>query len=587
VSPPLSQIPIGAKPWLAMFWVIGLGVLGCRALSLMSAGREAEGTARAVVKSSEGGTLALADGARLEIPVGSLSADGEVSFRRVEPGITTGGIDEFTIPVGDRYEVDLGRQELTGPVTLEIPFDRTALPPGEEPEHVFLSYFDEDRGKWVFAGGEVDPKRNVVSLEVDHASWWQAVTPNWGALVAAVNKIFSANVVSLLEAGALILEECPQEGQYASVDASGANGLIQGCVERDDALAPEFRIVNPRAVYIEVQPMTGWAFFEPTLLAPGESLRFQGDPGKPSPFVASADVTRKAGWRLVIHMTIAMLPGFNELGFQGETIACMTERLKDVSYLASAAEAIADGSLAGAVEQIAWMGADEDAVRRLRTGAVDCDYGPASIWSLPGVKSVLASLATIQSSLELISTYFGSIHGQVSFQWGTSSEAGGEIEPLDRTSEQSIVDWLRDGLENRVLLPFEDLAPPDGLDYTDYYEGGQPKSRAEFIDDIGSRLPHGAVCVGYAVEQDRLSIWTSGWSPPFAITRFCYGDCWDVSPPRESTSAGFLFSKDDDAWTLDTLWLSEASRFYELIGGSAQSLIGCDHASAPSAETAP
>lgn len=396
--------------------------LACNMFTVQPTGHLMEGGVNVRIESAKGGTLALADGATLEIPPVGLAADGEVSLRRVERGSATGGEDGFTIPVGGRYEVDLGGQDLRTPATLEIPFVRSALPPGEDPQHVFLTYFDEARGEWVFAGGEVDLARNVVVMEVDHASWWEPATWNWEAWAAALNGILSANIVSIIEGVAVLLDDCPQEGQYVSVDASGANGLIQGCVEHDDAQSPELRIVNPRGIYVEVVPMAGWAFFEPALLAPGESLRFQADTVKPSPFVVSADVTQRAAWRLVIHMTIAMLPGFNQLGFQGQTIACLTERLADVSYLASATDALVDGNGAAAIEHIGQMYFDEDTMRRFITGVSDCDYGPAATWSLPGIRMVGASLATIQSSIELIHNLVLASHGEVAFAW--SPQAG-------------------------------------------------------------------------------------------------------------------------------------------------------------------
>lgn len=423
MSPPRSRIPSVANVLLVGLSVTGMGILACGMLTLQPRELEAESDVRLRVEPAKGGVLALADGARLEIPAGSLPTDGEVRLRRVEPGSSTGGEAEFTSAVGSRYEVDLGGQNLAGPVTLEIPFDRTALPSGEDPEHVFLSYFDEARDEWVFAGGKVDLERDVVTIEVDHASWWQPATWNWEAWAAAVNRILSGNIVSMVEGVALLLDECRQEGQYVSVDTSGANGLIQGCVEHDDARAPEFRIVNPRAVYVEVQPMAGWAYFEPTLLAPGASLRFQVDAGKALPFVASADVTQKAGLRAVVHMTLAMLPGFNQLSFQPEALACLTERLGDAAYFFSAAEALADNNGLAAIEKLTRFMLDKEAAARFLASAKDCDYGPAATWSLAGLGRVGASLATIQSSWELISTYFGNTHGQVSFQWATSPEA--------------------------------------------------------------------------------------------------------------------------------------------------------------------
>ncbi len=422
-----------------------------------------EGGAKVRIESAEGGSLALADGSSLEIPPGALSADVEVSLRQVEAGSATGGAGEFTMPVGSRYEVDLGGQELLGPVRLEIPFDRAALPPGEDPQHVFLTYFDEEQGEWVFAGGEPDLVRNVIVLEVDHGSWWEPATWNWEAWSAALNDILSANIVSIFEGVALLVDDCPQEGQYVSVDASRANGLVQGCVERVDAQAAELRVVNPRAIYVEVQPLAGGGYFNRTLLAPGESLRFRADTGDPSPLVVSADVTQKAGLQLAIHMTIAMLPGFNQLGFQGRTVACLTERLADVSFLVSASEALLEGNGAAAAEHIADMYQHEDVMRRFITAADDCAYGPAATWSLPGLKMVGASLATIQSSVEFVPNFLFNSHGEVVFRWDTPS-LGDEQKETDGLLAIIGADWnvwlmKADGTDPRQLT-FDTQAGP-------------------------------------------------------------------------------------------------------------------------------
>jgi len=368
----------------------------------------------------EGGVVSVG-GARVEIPPGSLSADGEVALRRVDAGVDTGGEGEYTVPVGNRYEVDLGGQELVGPMRLEIPFDPAVLPAGVDAGQVFLTYFDEDRGEWLLAGGDPDLARNVIVLEVDHGSWWEPATWNWEAWAAALNGILSANVVSFFEGAALLVDDCPQEGQLVWVDSTGASGLVQGCVERDDAQAPELRVVNPRAIYVEVEPVSGGSYFEQTLLAPGESLRFRADPEDSAPIIVSADVTQRAGVQLAIHMTIAMLPGANQLSMlniQGRTIACITERLSDASDLVAASEALWEGNGAAAIEQITEMYLKEDVMRRFITAADDCGYGPAATWSPERIRMVGASLATIQSSLEFIPRFLANSHGEVVFRWG-------------------------------------------------------------------------------------------------------------------------------------------------------------------------
>jgi hypothetical protein len=133
-------------------------------------------------------------------------------------------------------------------------------------------------------------------------------------------------------------------------------------------------------------------------------------------------------------MTIAMLPGFNQFGFQGRIVACLTERMADASYLVSAAEDLLQGRGAAAAGHIAEMYLNEDVKRRFISAADDCGYGPAATWSLSGIRIVGASLATIQSSADFIASSLMNARGEVSFVWGVSSpikdEAVGFEQPL-------------------------------------------------------------------------------------------------------------------------------------------------------------
>ena len=158
------------------------------------------------------------------------------------------------------------------------------------------------------------------------------------------------------------------------------------------------------------------------------------------------------------------------------------------------------------------------------------------------------------------------------------------LEPLDRTSVRSLVDWLRYGLERDELFPLESLSPADGVSYANYIEGGQPRTQAEFINDIRMRLPNSPRCDGYRDDGRVLQIWTSGWSPPLAMTALCYVDCWPVDPPWESQIAALLFYENDNNWTLRALWLNQPDEFSD---ASGQGLIGCDHTSAPSLQITP
>lgn len=373
----------------------------------------------AVVSASQGAEVSLPNGATVRIPAGSLANDTTVSIERVPAGETTGGDFEAAMSVGERYQIDLGGQTLQKPAVLEVPFDPALLPEGNDPSEVFLAYYDETTKQWLFAGGEVDSSRNVVILPITHASWWEPWTWNWGAWIAVLSKALKGNVVDILEAATLLTDDCPQEGQNVSVNLSQANNVVQGCVERDDPETPELRIVNPKSFFFEVRPVSGGNGYPPqTMLAPGESLRFQANTSDPSPLVVSADITQKAGWYLVVHLMIQMLPGANQLRVQGPQIACITERVADVSYIASASEALLrDHNGTAAAEKLVQMLLDGDAMRRFIQAADDCGYGPAATWSAEGIRQIGAATSTIISATDFVANYFLNTESQVLFNF--------------------------------------------------------------------------------------------------------------------------------------------------------------------------
>jgi len=372
-----------------------------------------------IVSASEGGELTLPDKTVLRIPPGSLQNDTPVSMRKITAESIPTAQQELVI-VGDVYDINLGTDGLEKPATLEIPFDPTLLPDGAEPSQVFLSYYDENEKEWVYAGGEVDTNRSVVVLQITHASWWMPTTWNWEAWIAVLNKILRVSIVDWIEAVQLLTDDCPQTGEYVQVDSSQARNIVQGCVEQDDAERPELRVVNPKSFFFEIRPISrGNGYPSPALLSPGEDLEFEVSTSDPSPLIIEAQITEKSSWHLVVHMVITMLPGANQFGIQGHHIACITERLADVSYFASAAESLlVDHNGAAAAENISQFMLDSDAVRRFITAADDCNFGPAPTWSVEGIRQIGGAVSTIMSATDYIANYLaGNTYAQVSFVW--------------------------------------------------------------------------------------------------------------------------------------------------------------------------
>lgn len=148
------------------------------------------------------------------------------------------------------------------------------------------------------------------------------------------------------------------------------------------------------------------------------------------------------------------------------------------------------------------------------------------------------------------------------------------LEPLDRTDPQTILNWVQYGLENNSLAVFELLAAVDGVGYANYLEGGQINTSEEYLADLSARLPSGANCDGYSFSDPWFQIWTSGWEPNWEITELCYDSCQPVDPPHTSDIGGFFFRPlEDGSWTLQTMWLNDASLWEEVYGAE---VLGCE-----------
>ena len=526
------------------------------------------------IKADQGGTLDLSNGASLEIAPKSLPADGEISLEQVSE---TAQAAEYFAPAGSLYEVSLGAPVLDPPATITLPYDPALLPPDVAPETLFLAYYDEATGKWVYAGGDVDINRQVVSVQTSHASRWSVFHWNWDAWIALLSKTLEGNVVGWIEAIDLLTNDCPQAGASVRVSNVNMQNVIQGCVENDDFLHPRLRVVNPKSFYYEIRSIsTEQDVSISQLLAPGESVEFTVDLRRPSPLIVAAEITGDAGYRLVIHLVLSMLPGFNAIESQPHLLACVTERVKDVSYFASATESLLDGNGAAASEQLIKFYRDEDAMRRFLTATDDCGSGLDKSWDLKKV-SLIASLSNvIISSVDYIAntlamTFRGETQAQVAFEWNmVISEAPivtpiplqGGLPPLNRSDPQSVLDWVQYGMKSGDLAIFNQLVPPEGVFYAYYLEGGQNVSPQNFINDLNERIPSHPTCWGVYLDEYYLQIWYSKWVPAWKMTEMCYGECNPIDPPWLSETAAFFFFQLEGEYQLKSMHLNLPYDYY-------------------------
>lgn len=148
------------------------------------------------------------------------------------------------------------------------------------------------------------------------------------------------------------------------------------------------------------------------------------------------------------------------------------------------------------------------------------------------------------------------------------------LEPLKTNDAQSILDWVKYGLEKHDRYAFTHLPISDRIGYTNYIEGGQDVSKQGFLNDISKRLPSSSPeCDGYIFEDSYYKIWTHGWNPAWEMTEMCYIGCSQINPPYRSDISAFFFVNQNSEWKLQTVWLNDTELFSL---GSSYRLNACD-----------
>jgi Tol biopolymer transport system component len=155
------------------------------------------------------------------------------------------------------------------------------------------------------------------------------------------------------------------------------------------------------------------------------------------------------------------------------------------------------------------------------------------------------------------------------------SRATPALGPLDRADRESVMNWVVRGIINRDPGAFRELTTNQGLFYANFYEGGQGRTKEQFIDDLVLRFPSGPKCDGISDVGTGLEVWTSGWSPEWQITELCYGNCVTLSAPWKSNNAGFFFSMGNGEWFLKNVYLGTLEGFARSIGIRNYELIPC------------
>jgi len=131
------------------------------------------------------------------------------------------------------------------------------------------------------------------------------------------------------------------------------------------------------------------------------------------------------------------------------------------------------------------------------------------------------------------------------------------LAPLNRRDQSSVLTWILHALETKDSGTFAALTSEDGLGYAYYIEGGQRRTKQEFLADLEQRLPSGSTCEGYIVNDYEIKVWTNDWSPAWVMTEMCYGDCQPLDPPWSSEQAGFYLTETEEGWTMKAMLLNE------------------------------
>ena len=131
------------------------------------------------------------------------------------------------------------------------------------------------------------------------------------------------------------------------------------------------------------------------------------------------------------------------------------------------------------------------------------------------------------------------------------------LAPLNRRDQSSVLNWIFDALKTKDTDTFAKLTSEDGLGYANYIEGGQHRTKQEFLADLEQRWASGSTCLGYVVNDYEIKVWTNDWTPAWIMTEMCYGECQQLTPPWNSNQAGFSLIERDEGWTIVWVLLND------------------------------
>ena len=455
--------------------------------STISEGTPAGGSVSQHITAADGGSVALGDSVTLKVPAGALPADATVTITaQDEEGPAATELDGAK-PMGSKFKVDLGGQEPSKPVTLEVAFAPELLPEGMPEDAVFLAYYDEGQKQWVPVGGRVDKERNVVIVETDHLSWWNPFTWNWDAWIAVLHKTLSLRLTDFVQGISLLTGDCSESGQNVTVDNSKGNTVIKGCITKDDPASPELRVVNLKSFYVGLAPAAGGPGYpKAMILGPGDAATFSADTSDTPPATVYADFTDAAMWRFVVGLVAEMMPGGDLIPNDG--LAYIADGLAMVFSGQEMSEDLDAGDAAGAAEHLYELITGDKFIATLVQLAAE--YGQEhgvemmSKWTTSGIKQVFIAVTAVDviiSATDFLANYVFNNHSAVAFSWSTPAtsqvpEPGSSPVSTSTSAALPVDDGTPEGLARRAMAAmkaqdweaFLELLRPDKRDDLQY-----------------------------------------------------------------------------------------------------------------------
>lgn len=229
-------------------------------LLLLACGKEdgaVDGVSLATVGPT-GGSVTLSDGTALVLPAGAVGASTlQVSLRRVAQGAPEPPPYATRLSAGP-VEVESGGRSLSSPATLSLPYDPSRLPAGVPEHDIVAGYYDEQQRTWIPVQGVVDTDRDLITVQATHFSVWDSWTFDWSAFANSIVNALKLDFFEILEPFQ-VREGCLNSPSLVFVDESGANEFLAGCVEMDDSLNPQVRVVNRRTFIVDIEPIPAGA----------------------------------------------------------------------------------------------------------------------------------------------------------------------------------------------------------------------------------------------------------------------------------------------------------------------------------------